>query len=121
MKRVKIRISHNYVIFIADYDVGIRQIIGRIKQLHVKGLHVYIIENGPISCKLLTNGEIAHVNRIIYLPQHVSRVMKAMQKGIDIRGYSIWPLANDSVRYGDSSTALIEITIRHTAGKRTVN
>lgn len=82
---------------------------------------LYIAENGYVDIEeIVTNGEIVDVNRIIYLPRHVSQVMKAMQKGIDIRGYSIWSLASDFSRYGNSSIELIEITARH-ARKQTIN
>ncbi|CAL1676247.1 unnamed protein product [Lasius platythorax] len=52
--------------------------------------NVYIIENGFADIgKIANNEEIVDVNRIIYLRQHILQVMKAMQKGVNIRGYLI--------------------------------
>lgn len=61
---------------------------------------VYITENGYADIgKIANNGEIVDVNRIIYLRQHISQVMKAMPKGINIRGYLIWSLIGNFSQY----------------------
>ncbi|XP_029659460.1 myrosinase 1-like isoform X2 [Formica exsecta] len=60
---------------------------------------VYIIENGCANIgEIANNEEIMDINRIIYLRQYISQVMKAMQKGINIRGYLICSLIDSFLR-----------------------
>lgn len=60
---------------------------------------IYIIENGCADIgEIANNEEIMDINRIIYLRQYISQVMKAMQKGINIRGYLICSLIDSFLR-----------------------
>ncbi|KAL6444138.1 hypothetical protein ACFW04_001817 [Cataglyphis niger] len=69
---------------------------------------VYIIENGCADIgKIANNEEIMDINRIIYLRKHISQVMKAMQKGVNIRGYLISSLIDNFSRTSKSSSKVI--------------
>lgn len=62
---------------------------------------IYITENGYADIgEIADNREIVDINRIIYLQRQISQVVEAMRKGINIRGYLIWPLVDDFARYG---------------------
>ena len=54
---------------------------------------IYITENGASYNDVLTeNGEVLDFNRINYLTTHFKAVHKAIECGVDIRGYMVWSL-----------------------------
>ncbi|EFN64606.1 Lactase-phlorizin hydrolase [Camponotus floridanus] len=73
---------------------------------------VYIIENACANIgEIANNEEMVDINRIIYFQQHILQVMKAMQKGVNIRGYLICSLINNFSRdqHTETSKSLVEV------------
>lgn len=73
---------------------------------------VYIIENACANIgEIANNEEMVDINRIIYFQQHILQVMKAMQKGVNIRGYLICSLINNFSRdqHNETSKSLAEV------------
>lgn len=74
---MKIYMSHNYILIT---QITALAIIKLLKQLnnHYMLPEVYTTENAYADIgKIANNGEIVDVNRIIYLRQYISQVMKA--------------------------------------------
>lgn len=52
---------------------------------------IYITENGAAFPDVIdTQGNISDDNRIKYLKEHIAQVHKAIQHGINLRGYFVW-------------------------------
>ena len=56
---------------------------------------VYITENGCSADDQVTAGAIGDQDRISYLDGHVRAVHKAMEAGVDVRGYFVWSLMDN--------------------------
>lgn len=85
------RIMHESICVSQLYDFNSRFAVSAFSKLlewlnnHYILPEVYITDNDYADIgKIANNGEIVNVNRIIYFLQHISKVMKAMQKGINI-------------------------------------
>lgn len=60
-------------------------------QLHEKyKLPVYITENGIGSYEKMEGGKINDDFRIDFLSQHIDQMLKAIENGVDVRGYFVW-------------------------------
>lgn len=60
------------------------------------GLPMYITENG-LSCndKIYLDGKVHDLDRIDFLTRYLDCMNKAMERGVDIRGYFHWSLADN--------------------------
>jgi len=57
---------------------------------------VYITENGSaFKDEVTPDGKVHDERRLDYLRQHFTEVRKAMQEGVDIRGYFVWSLLDN--------------------------
>ena len=57
---------------------------------------VYITENGSaFKDEVTPDGKVHDERRLDYLRQHFSEVRKAMQEGVDVRGYFVWSLLDN--------------------------
>ena len=56
---------------------------------------VYITENGCSADDQVTAGAIGDEDRISYLDGHIRAVHKAMEAGVDVRGYFVWSLMDN--------------------------
>lgn len=60
------------------------------------GLPYYVCENGTaLNDYPLSDGRIHDINRIEYLKQHLARLERAKDEGLDIRGYFAWSLMDN--------------------------
>jgi beta-glucosidase len=60
------------------------------------GIRIIITENG-VSYRDMINreGKVLDENRIDFLHQYLSSVHRAIQEGVDIRGYHVWTLMDN--------------------------
>jgi beta-glucosidase len=56
---------------------------------------VYITENGMANADRMVNAHIPDVERIAYVRDHLDALAKAMEQGIDVRGYFLWSLLDN--------------------------
>jgi beta-glucosidase len=56
---------------------------------------IYVTENGAAYEDRLVDGEVSDVDRIGYLDGHVRAVRRAMDAGVDVRGYFCWSLLDN--------------------------
>lgn len=56
---------------------------------------IYITENGAAFDDLLANGQVHDQKRINYLYGHLLALHKAIQRGVDVRGYFCWSLLDN--------------------------
>ncbi len=57
---------------------------------------VYITENGSaFKDEVTPDGKVHDERRLDYLRQHFTEVRKAMQEGVDVRGYFVWSLLDN--------------------------
>ena len=51
-----------------------------------------ITENGAAFDDVVTDGAVHDVERTDYLRRHITAVHRAMERGVDVRGYLVWSL-----------------------------
>lgn len=56
---------------------------------------VYITENGAAFEDLMDRGQINDLHRTLYFQQHLDAVGRALEQGVDIRGYFAWSLMDN--------------------------
>ncbi|HSI49885.1 MAG TPA: GH1 family beta-glucosidase [Ideonella sp.] len=56
---------------------------------------IFITENGMANADELREGRVADTPRIDYLQSHLQALSKAMQLGVDVRGYFYWSLLDN--------------------------
>lgn len=57
---------------------------------------IYITENGMAGKDIETrNGEVLDIDRIEFLRQHLEQVARALQEGINVKGYFVWSLLDN--------------------------
>ncbi len=56
---------------------------------------MYITENGAACADQVENGEVVDEQRVKYLNSHLNAVHKAIEAGVDIRGYFAWSLMDN--------------------------
>lgn len=77
------------------YPEGLSQLLIRLKEEYgVK--KIYIAENGAaFNDHLNPEGEVLDDDRIHYLSLHLKEVQKAIQEGVNVRGYFLWSLMDN--------------------------
>jgi beta-glucosidase len=59
-------------------------------------LPLYITENGAAFDDLPgPDGEVNDTNRVAYLRDHIAAAHRALERGIDLRGYYVWSLLDN--------------------------
>ncbi len=61
----------------------------------MRSLPVYVTENGIGMPDRLAHGQVEDPERIAYVAQHLQAVHRAMQEGVDVRGYYLWSLLDN--------------------------
>lgn len=56
---------------------------------------IYITENGMANADKLVNGRVADVERIQYVSDHLKALARAVELGVDVRGYFYWSLLDN--------------------------
>ena len=73
------------------YPKGLEDMLIRIKNDY-GNQKIYITENGMGSLESLDNGSVDDEYRIEYIKEHLEAVLRAKEKGINVKGYFIWSL-----------------------------
>jgi beta-glucosidase len=77
------------------YPQGLTQLLLEIKTRY-GDVPIYITENGAaFSDKVSGDGNIDDPRRVAYLRDHLRAMHKAMQQGVDVRGYFAWSLLDN--------------------------
>ena len=86
------------------YPQGLRELLIRIKQDY-GDIPQYITENGwPVTDTLDGHGHVNDEVRIKYIREHLVEAARALEQGVDLRGYFVWSLTdNFESAYGYSS------------------
>ena len=77
------------------YPQGLQDILERLARTYTDLPPIYITENGMASDDRLDNGMIDDQQRISYLKRHFAACSRAMQNGVDVRGYFVWSLMDN--------------------------
>jgi len=59
------------------------------------GLPLMVTENGAAFPDEVVDGRVRDVERIDYLRRHLTAAHRAMQRGVDLRGYQVWSLLDN--------------------------
>ena len=59
------------------------------------GLPLMVTENGAAFPDEVVDGRVRDVERIDYLRRHFTAAHRAMQRGVDLRGYQVWSLLDN--------------------------
>ena len=75
---------------------GLTELLILLRERYGAGLPpVYITENGCSADDQVRAGAIGDGDRISYLDGHIRAVHKAMEAGVDVRGYFVWSLMDN--------------------------
>ncbi len=74
------------------YPEGMYRQLKRIAHDYPNYKELYITENGMGYKDELKNGEIDDTPRIAYVREHLEAVLRAIDEGVNVRGYYIWSL-----------------------------
>lgn len=77
------------------YPQGLQDILERFKRSYPNLPPIYITENGMASDDKVVAGEVDDAQRMSFLKRHFSFCSKAMQNGVDVRGYFLWSLLDN--------------------------
>lgn len=56
---------------------------------------IYISENGCAADDRLVNGEVNDADRVMFLRNYVSQLLRAVEEGIPVKGYFLWSLLDN--------------------------
>ncbi|MDB4894939.1 MAG: BglB2, partial [Firmicutes bacterium] len=72
------------------YPQGLEALLSRVNQVY-GGIPIYITENGmAYPDEVGADGRVADQDRIDYLQAHFLAVHRAMQAGVNVKGYFVW-------------------------------
>ncbi len=77
------------------YPEGLYETLVRLKQDYTKTLPIYVTENGMARADSLVNNTINDIERLNYLSVHLYQVHRAIDEGVDVRGYFYWSLLDN--------------------------
>ena len=78
------------------YPQGLQDILEAFQREHPNLPPIYITENGMSSADALgSDGQLDDVQRQSYLKRHFAACSRAMDNGVDVRGYFIWSLLDN--------------------------
>nr|6Z1H_A Chain A, ANCESTRAL RECONSTRUCTED GLYCOSIDASE [synthetic construct]6Z1H_B Chain B, ANCESTRAL RECONSTRUCTED GLYCOSIDASE [synthetic construct]6Z1M_A Chain A, Ancestral reconstructed glycosidase [synthetic construct]6Z1M_B Chain B, Ancestral reconstructed glycosidase [synthetic construct]6Z1M_C Chain C, Ancestral reconstructed glycosidase [synthetic construct] len=75
------------------YPEGLYDLLKRIHEKY--NLPIYITENGMAVDDEVEDGAVHDTNRIDYLKEHLEAVHKAIEEGVNVRGYFVWSLMDN--------------------------
>jgi beta-glucosidase len=56
---------------------------------------IYVTENGAAFSDTVHNGQVLDIERRDYLASHIAQVLRAINEGVDVRGYFVWTLTDN--------------------------
>jgi len=74
---------------------GLHALLALLSEDYAKDLPIYVTENGMANVDILRNGRINDPQRLAYLDAHLAQCRRAIDEGIDLRGYIIWSLLDN--------------------------
>lgn len=77
------------------YPQGLEDLLRRFKAVYPNLPPVYITENGMASDDRVEGGRIDDTQRQSYLKRHFAAVSRAIDAGVDVRGYFVWSLMDN--------------------------
>jgi beta-glucosidase len=77
------------------YPQGLEDILVDLQARHPRLPPVYITENGMSSDDAVVDGQVDDRQRQSYLKRHLAACTRAMQRGVDVRGYFVWSLLDN--------------------------
>jgi beta-glucosidase len=82
-----------------------------LKRIHREygAMAMYVTENGAAYEDVVDAGEIHDHHRIRYLARHLDAVRRAIEEGVDVRGYYVWSLL-DNFEWAEGYTPRFGIT-----------
>ena len=70
-------------------------LLGWIAESHTGHLPLIVSENGMASSDVLRDGAVDDGARIAYLQAHVDAMRRAIDKGVPVKGYTVWSLLDN--------------------------
>ncbi len=77
------------------YPQGLEDLLRRFKSVYPNLPPIYITENGMASDDRVEGGRIDDTQRQSYLKRHFAAVSRAMDAGVEVRGYFVWSLMDN--------------------------
>lgn len=75
---------------------GLTNVLVRVGRDYAPALPIYVTENGaPFADVVDENRKVADPDRIEYLAAHLQATRKAIDEGVDVRGYFVWSLLDN--------------------------
>jgi len=77
------------------YPQGLADLLIGFRQAYPNLPPIYITENGMASDDRVVAGAVADPQRISFLNRHFAAIARAMDAGVDVRGYFVWSLLDN--------------------------
>ena len=77
------------------YPQGLEDLLRRFKTQFEHLPPIYITENGMASDDAVINGEVVDTQRMRFMKSHFAAVSRAIDAGVDVRGYFAWSLMDN--------------------------
>jgi beta-glucosidase len=77
------------------YPQGLEDLLRQFKAEYPRLPPIYITENGTAADDRVVGGAVADPSRISFLERHFAAVSRAMDAGVDVRGYFVWSLMDN--------------------------
>lgn len=77
------------------YPQGLDDLLRRFKAVYPNLPPIYITENGMASDDTVVDGRVHDAQRQSYLQRHFAAVSRAMDAGVEVRGYFVWSLMDN--------------------------
>jgi len=77
------------------YPQGLEDLLRDFKSRYPKLPPVFITENGMASDDQVEAGQVHDAQRISFLNRHFAAVARAIEAGVDVRGYFVWSLMDN--------------------------
>lgn len=74
---------------------GLEDLLRRFKAVYPNLPPIYITENGMASDDTVVDGRVDDTQRQSYLKRHFAAVSRAMDAGVEVRGYFVWSLMDN--------------------------
>jgi beta-glucosidase len=77
------------------YPQGLTDLLVKMHQQYDNLPPIYITENGMAVADQLVDGQVNDTARIDYVRTHLEALKRAMDQGVDVRGYFLWSLMDN--------------------------
>jgi beta-glucosidase len=77
------------------FPQGLEDLLRQFKDRYPKLPPIYITENGIAATEKAGDGRIDDPVRVSYLARHIAAVSRAIDAGVDVRGYFVWSLMDN--------------------------